>query len=381
MLAIVSGLLTSSTLEAKGKDTESIKETAGKLCKFALSIGNDVVQKFTGVDVFKAGQYAEPKDTATSPELGQVCFQLYRERQEVFDELKSLLRKLASESDKTIVVIVDELDRCRPTYAVEFLEVIKHFFDIQGLVFVLGVDKRQLTSSVKVLFGHDLDFDEYYRKFAHRNVTLPVKLQDMTKRFCQQLVNEYFCDDAFRKKKRFSFITHDQHREDNVVELCTVFSLNARQIHELFRITSHILSANDERKNRLLWGLHIGAFFMTALSMKNSDLYHRIGQELISPKEFTEYLKNLDLFKGDERDGFWWAALLYLGAFKGESFDVLQHEFRVLGVCDQQEINDVAFKNELARFSGAYSRGGRGSKSSFARIYDTLEGLRTFAAR
>ncbi len=84
LLAIVSGLLTSSTLEAKGKDTESIKETAGKLCKFALSIGNDVVQKFTGVDVFKAGQYAEPKDTATSPELGQVCFNGWQIMAKVF---------------------------------------------------------------------------------------------------------------------------------------------------------------------------------------------------------------------------------------------------------------------------------------------------------
>ena len=164
-----------------------------------------------------------------------------------------MLQIVASESEKPIVIIVDELDRCRPSYAVEFLEVIKHFFDIVGLVFVLGVDKRQLASSVKSLFGHELDFDEYYRKFAHRNVTLPVKSQEATAHFCKQLVNEYFAQDAFRKKERFPYMTHDQYRAEEIVELCIAFSLNARQIHELFRITSHVFSAAVEQQSRLKW--------------------------------------------------------------------------------------------------------------------------------
>ena len=380
LLAIVSELLDNPALKDTGTNTESIKETAGKLCKFAMSIGNDVVQKFTGINVFKAGQHAEPKDTIASSELGLACFQLYHERQEIFDELKSLLQRLASESDKTIVVIVDELDRCRPTYAVEFLEVIKHFFDIPGLVFVLGVDKRQLASSVKSLFGHELDFDEYYRKFAHRNVTLPVKSQDMTERFCKQLVYEYFSDEAFKKRERFPYIAHDQQRAEDIVELCTAFSLNARQIHEIFRITSHVLSATAKQQSRLLWGWHIGAFFMTILSMKNNDLYHQIGQEVISLEDFTAYLKKIGLCRGIKGSRLWWANLLYLGAFGEESPKKLEPQFTSLGVWDASNENEGSFEEQLARSRGAYSEW-RETGKVFSKIYNVLEGLKTFAEK
>jgi len=381
LLAIVSGLLDSPVLKDKGTDTESIKETAGKLCKFALSIGNDVVQKFTGVDVIKAGQYAEPKDAVTNSEFGQACFQLYHERQDIFSKLKYLLQDISSESEKTIVVIVDELDRCRPTYAVEFLEVIKHFFDIAELIFVLGVDKKQLASSVRALFGHELDFDEYYRKFAHRNVTLPVKSQETTEHFCRQLVNEYFSDEAFKKKKRFAYIAHDQYRTEDVVELCTAFSLNARQIHELFRITSHVFSAAVEQRSRLLWGWQLGAFFMTALSMKYDDIYHRVGQKTILLEEFTEFLKNLGLCKGDNRDGFLWANLLYLGVFREESLEKLEQEFRSLGVWDESSQNEGAFQSQFNRGIAAYHQHGLEARQVFSQIYSILEGLKTFAEK
>ncbi len=42
---------------------------------------------------------------------------------------------------KPVVFIIDELDRCRPNYAVELLEKVKHFFSVKGIVFVLSIDK------------------------------------------------------------------------------------------------------------------------------------------------------------------------------------------------------------------------------------------------
>ena len=67
---------------------------------------------------------------------------------------------------------MDELDRARPDYAVRFLETLKHFFQTKGIIFILAVDKAHLESSVKSLYGSDINFPEYYRKFVHRNVSL-----------------------------------------------------------------------------------------------------------------------------------------------------------------------------------------------------------------
>ena len=379
LLAIVSYLL---DLLKPSKDIEPIKETAGKLCKFALSVGNDVVQRFTGVDVIRAGQYAESKDGIAKPEIGHACFQLYQERHDLFEKLKTLLRDLTSKSKYPILIIIDELDRCRPNYAIEFLETIKHFFDINGLIFVIGVDRNQLASSAKALFGQQLDFDEYYRKFAHRNASLPVKSKPMTEQFCRKLVSEYLSDDAFGKKSRFSYAKHDSFRIDNIVELCKAFSLNARQIHEFFRITAHVLSSIKQSDSNLLWGWHIGTFFMTALSIKNHDLYDQIGSRKISLSEFTTFLKKLTLFdnKGDH-DPFWWALLLYLGAFSDQPSGILEQELQKLGVWDPSGKKEGTFDDELNRFHSGFSHWGRDHNPVFSEIYQILEGLRTFAEK
>jgi len=379
LLAIISCLLNLLQSTGDSKEVKTIKETAGKLCKFALSVGNDVVQRFTGVDVIKAGQYAESKDGIAKSKSGYACFRLYKERCELFEKLKTLLRSLTAKSERPILVIIDELDRSKPNYAIEFLETVKHFFDISGLIFVLGVDKNQLASSAKALFGQQLVFDEYYRKFAHRDVNLPVKSQPMTERFCRKLVEEYFSEEAFGKKNRFSYAKHDSYRINDIVNLCIAFSLNARQIHELFRITAHILSTTTQTNSYLLWGWHIGTFFMTALSIKYRSEYDKIGNGEISLSEFTIFLKKLTLFNEDKYDPFWWAALLYLGVFSNQSQGKLEQEFQKLGAWDSSGKKEGDFQNELNRYVEAFGRLGRDRDPVFSKIYELLEGLRTFA--
>lgn len=60
---------------------------------------------------------------------------------------------------------IDELDRCRPTFAIELLERIKHLFDIQNIVFVLSIDKEQLEASTAAAYGSAINAPEYLRRF------------------------------------------------------------------------------------------------------------------------------------------------------------------------------------------------------------------------
>ncbi len=89
------------------------------------------------------------------------------------NELKQSLISWAKDNDTPIVVIIDELDRCRPDYAVKTLEVLKHFFDVSGFVFVLAIDEKQLENSVKNLYGA-INFDGYKRKFINNTFSLPI---------------------------------------------------------------------------------------------------------------------------------------------------------------------------------------------------------------
>jgi hypothetical protein len=91
--------------------------------------------------------------------------------------------------DKPIVFIIDELDRCRPDYAVDVLEKVKHFFNVPGIVFVLSIDKVQLGNAIRGVYGSDrMNADEYLRRFIDLEYTIP---EPDIKLFCSYLF-EYF---------------------------------------------------------------------------------------------------------------------------------------------------------------------------------------------
>lgn len=71
-----------------------------------------------------------------------------------------------------IIIIVDELDRCRPTYAIKLLEEIKHLFDVPGLVFVFGLFEQQLARSISGAYGPNFDGSTYLRRFINRTYSL-----------------------------------------------------------------------------------------------------------------------------------------------------------------------------------------------------------------
>lgn len=94
--------------------------------------------------------------------------------QDALTELPSLLSTAPSSDGKSkpLIVIVDELDRCRPVFALEILERIKHFFSVPNVHFVLGAHLGQLNNSVKVAYGAGIDAQLYLQKFIHLTVYL-----------------------------------------------------------------------------------------------------------------------------------------------------------------------------------------------------------------
>lgn len=63
----------------------------------------------------------------------------FKKGRSAIDEVKKSLRSIISSLENSqlkppIVIIVDELDRCRPDYAISLLEQIKHLFDVPGVI-------------------------------------------------------------------------------------------------------------------------------------------------------------------------------------------------------------------------------------------------------
>ena len=68
-----------------------------------------------------------------------------------------------------LFVLVDELDRCRPSYAIELLERIKHLFEADNVVFIVATDSGQLRHAIKAVYGESFESGRYLLRFFDRS--------------------------------------------------------------------------------------------------------------------------------------------------------------------------------------------------------------------
>ena len=83
------------------------------------------------------------------------------------------LRLSEQHDNRPLFIMIDELDRCRPSYAIELLEVAKHLFSVDRIIFVLAVNRSELAHSVKALYGAEFDAVGYLGRFFDLDYLLP----------------------------------------------------------------------------------------------------------------------------------------------------------------------------------------------------------------
>ena len=96
------------------------------------------------------------------------------EAEKNLETLKACLKELAA--DKPIILFIDELDRCRPDYAVDMLEVIKHVFDVENVKVVLVTNTKQLRAAINHRYGVEVDAQKYLDKFLKYSFVLSDKV-------------------------------------------------------------------------------------------------------------------------------------------------------------------------------------------------------------
>ena len=97
-----------------------------------------------------------------------------------FKKNKEYIKEKLNEKckNKKQIFIVDELDRCKPHFAMETLEIIKHFFDVKNCIFIISVDKIQLEESAKSIYGN-INSEKYFSKlFDYQFNLLPIDFYD-----------------------------------------------------------------------------------------------------------------------------------------------------------------------------------------------------------
>lgn len=120
-----------------------------------------------------------------------------------------------------IVIVVDELDRCRPTYAIKLLEETKHLFDVPGIVFVFGMHAEQLSFSISGAYGQKFDGQSYLRRFINRHYSLAFPEMEP---LVQQLLNANSIPDT---KLEFLATEIEGHRKDTTAAMMIAMYMRA----------------------------------------------------------------------------------------------------------------------------------------------------------
>lgn len=123
-----------------------------------------------------------------------------------------------------VVIIIDELDRCRPTYAIELLERVKHLFDASGVVFILGIDRRQLNHSIRSLYGSEFDATGYLRRFIDLDYRLP---EPQVGDYCEYLFENFGINELMSKRNRNE--TNDYQLKSHLQGLMSAAKMSLRE--------------------------------------------------------------------------------------------------------------------------------------------------------
>ena len=333
LLSLVSAIMGSLNGD-KNVNYQRLYNAAKDVGWFLTGIGGQVVNKLTGIDAVAAGELAEKKKSVREgkQELSGGFFDVFEKRKKALGSLKTAIRAMIKGDKPSILILVNELDRCRPDYAISYLETIKHVFDIRGIVFILAVDRKQLECSAKAAFGADLNFPEYYRKFIQREISLP----EPSIQAYQAMASKYVHFYLQRENERHCFMTPDSERVDKIVELISSIKMTPRQIQEVFRVMGHVLQTDEAKKGRMLWCLGVGTILMSTLRIGHPRIYEALGRSVLKVPEAGTFFRQLGLSHSD-----WWFTLCLTGGgleSKVSSEKELADIYRAAGFISGEEV-------------------------------------------
>lgn len=209
----------------------------------AGKLAGELVETFKGLKE-DSGEFGEKAAELLNEQLKEhlsAQVENYENEKKSLDYFKAQLAEITKKEEKPLVFIVDELDRCKPEFAIRLIERIKHFFDIPKVVFILAINKTQLEESINNFYGFSSTAN-YLEKFIDFSVMLRSKDLDGS-RFFQIL-------DSYNQDYQLSLKAHELNA---YVALCKSYSPNPRQLVRIINKFSLLKSDLDEKRKAFLF--------------------------------------------------------------------------------------------------------------------------------
>lgn len=331
----------------------TLQESAVGVAKLLLPIGTKALLNLAGRLALGSADISEElKEAAKGASEGTVdtaskwiekkLVDYSREKQSL-DHFKDELAKFAAAQEKPVVVFIDELDRCRPTFAVQLIERIKHFFDVPNLVFVLLLNREQLEHAIRGVYGGETDAATYLGKFVHLFLRLP---RAGATAYSNHLVRN-FINDVF---SRYGLSSNSKVCDDFSHELSRWAIALEMSLRDIERGCAYFVMANPQKTGLIA--------YLIALKIKLPALYSRLSKSERSAHEEARQLVSKFIQVKDVNSMNW--PDLYFQAI----YDL--HSLQLGGNTQETPV----FNKHSADFFGSR---GFDRDTSFARVFDKLD--------
>lgn len=186
------------------------------------------------------------------------------------DAISELVEEISASYNMPLFIFIDELDRCRPDFAIDLIECVKHIFDIENIFFIFGTDGKQLQASISSKYGQEFDAEVYFKRIFNREFELPSP--DL-----YSFTNMLFSKTNLKGLSRTCFLIPAEilcekpQEADDIVYLLALlsehFDLELRDIEQCFNCFSAFMIARNKPTNICY------AFFLVVLWHKDKALF------------------------------------------------------------------------------------------------------------
>ncbi len=178
--------------------------------------------------------------------------------EEFNQSLAFLIKKIGARKNYSLplFIFIDELDRCRPSYAIELLENIKHLFRIKGVYFVIATDSEQLCSAIRSIYGEKFDSPRYLKRFFDQEYLLP---DPSYLDFSRHSYHKYRLDNY---RNIFTYFDNNEETKNKSIEiiskLAEMFKLTPRDIDQCYSVLKAIaLTWKNDRDIHLIYMMYL----------------------------------------------------------------------------------------------------------------------------
>jgi hypothetical protein len=210
-----------------------------------------------------------------------LVLQEQKEKARSVQNLREKLEAYCTNSNHPVVVFIDELDRCRPDYAVKMLERINHFFGITNLVFIIAINSEELLSSIRNYYGQSIDANGYLDKF----ISLTAKLPQTFSSAGPEVVDGYrkYIESRYTAFGLFGVTTAFQ---PFFIFICKFFNLSFRSIDRALSLSAVALPPQSSKGVR-----EILVAYFSVISIKYPDIWKYMVNDI--PKGHSEMIDNI----------------------------------------------------------------------------------------